>query len=183
MTSIIGEIAPDGHSAEALLAVAYAELRQIAARRLSVESPGQTLQPTALVHEAWISLGGSEGRFKDRDHFLAAASEAMRKLLIDRARKRRSERHGGGLQRVDLDSVDVATTTDDETLLRLDEALGRFELESPEKAALVKLRFYSGLTIDEAAHALKIAPATAKRHWAFARAWLFAELQDGERRL
>lgn len=179
MTSPIREYPADWQSAEELLAVVYDQLRQLAARRLDVEAASQTLQPTALVHEAWLSLGGSDGRFKNRDHFLAAASEAMRKLLVDRARKRQCVRHGGQLTKVDLDSVDLALTTDDETLLRLDEALERLAKEAPEKASLVKLRYFTGLTIQEAAQTLGIAPATANRHWAFARAWLFAELQDG----
>lgn len=181
MTSPIKEYPAEWQSAEELLTVVYDQLRRLAARRLDVEAASQTLQPTALVHEAWLSLGGSEGRFKDREHFLAAASEAMRKLLVDRARKRLCVRHGGQLTKVDLDSVDLALTTDDETLLRLDEALERLEEEAPEKASLVKLRYFTGLTIQEAAQTLGIAPATANRHWAFARAWLFAELQDGSK--
>ncbi len=178
MTSLIRESPPDWPSAEDLLTVVYTQLRQIAAKRLDLEAASQTLQPTALVHEAWLSLGGSDRRFKDRNHFLAAASEAMRRLLVDRARRRQCVRHGGRLTKVDLDSVDLAATTDDETLLRLDEALERLAVEFPERACLVKLRYFTGMTIHEAAQTMGIAPATANRQWAFARAWLFAELND-----
>ena len=181
MTSRIRENPLEWQSAEDLLAVVYAQLRDIAARRLDGEAASQTLQPTALVHEAWLSLGGSNGRFKNQDHFLAAASEAMRRLLVDRARKRQCVRYGGQLTKVDLDSVDLAATTDDETLLRLDEALERLSIEAPEKASLVKLRYFTGMTIQEAAQTLGVAPATANRHWAFARAWLFAELREGQK--
>lgn len=168
----------DRQAAEELLPLVYEELRLLAAQRMAQEAAGQTLQPTALVHEAWLKLTGSSGQqWNGRGHFFGAAAEAMRRILIDRARRRNRVRHGHGLQRMDLDQIDVAMATDDETLLRLDEALGRLAAEDPEKARLVELRYFAGLAIPEAAEALGISPATAKRHWAYARAWLFAELK------
>ena len=145
---------------------------------MAKEPPGQTLQPTALVHEVWLRLAGSgKERWNSRGHFFGAAAEAMRRILIDRARKRHRERHGHGLVRIDLSQLDVAITTDDELLLRVNEALEKLETEAPDRAQLVKLRFFTGLSIVEAAEAMGIAPATANRHWAFARAWLLAELE------
>ena len=168
----------DPRAAEELLPLVYEELRTLAAQRMAQEAAGQTLQPTALVHEAWLKLTGSASQpWNGRGHFFGAAAEAMRRILIDRARRRHRARHGHGLQRIDLDQMDVAIATDDETLLRLDEALGRLAAEDPEKARLVELRFFAGLAIPEAAEALGISPATAKRHWAYTRAWLFAELK------
>jgi len=177
VTRIVGSIAGgDPKASEELLPLVYEELRKLAAARLAHEAPGQTLQPTALVHEAWLKLGGSNQDWNSRGHFFAAAAEAMRRILIDRARKRNRHRHGAGLERINLDSVDLAATTDDDTLLRLDEALAKLASEEPEKAALVKLRYFSGLNIPDAARALGISEATAKRHWAYARAWLYCEL-------
>lgn len=170
----------DPKASEELLPLVYEELRKLAASRLAHEASAQTLQPTALVHEAWLKLGGSNHDWNSRGHFFAAAAEAMRRILIDRARKRNRLRNGGGLQRIDLDSVDLATTTDDETLLRLDEALTKLAAEAPAKAELVKLRYFSGLSIPNAARALDISEATAKRHWTYARAWLFCELSQRE---
>lgn len=168
----------DPQAAEELLPLVYEELRKLAAHRMANEAPGQTLQPTALVHEAWLKLvGPGLQAWNSRGHFFGAAAEAMRRILIDRARKRNRGRHGHGLQRIDLDQVDVAATADDDTLLRVSEALDKLAGEAPEKAELVKLRYFAGLSIPDAAEALGISPATAKRHWAFARAWLFAELQ------
>ena len=166
----------DPKASQDLLPLVYEELRNLAAARLAHEAAGQTLQPTALVHEAWLKLGGSDHDWNGRGHFFAAAAEAMRRILIDRARKRSRQRHGGGMQRVNLDSVDFAATTDDDTLLRLDEALAKLATEEPAKAELVKLRYFSGLSIPDAALALGISEATAKRHWAYARAWLYCEL-------
>jgi RNA polymerase sigma factor (TIGR02999 family) len=168
----------DTQAAEQLLPLVYDELRKLAAHKMANEAPGQTLQPTALVHEAWLKLVGlGPQSWNSRGHFFGAAAEAMRRILIDRARKRNRERHGRGLQRIDLDQVDVAVTADDDTLLRVSEALDKLAGEAPEKAELVKLRYFAGLSIPDAAQALGISPATAKRHWAFARAWLFAELR------
>jgi RNA polymerase sigma factor (TIGR02999 family) len=168
----------DPKAAEELLPLVYDELRKLAAHRMAKEAPGQTLQPTALVHEAWIKLvGPGTQAWSGRGHFFGAAAEAMRRILIDRARKRKRERHGHGLQRIDLDQVDVAATADDDMLLRVSEALDKLAAEAPDKAQLVKLRYFAGLPIPDAAEALGISPATAKRRWTFARAWLFAELQ------
>ncbi len=167
-------------AAERLLPLVYDELRKLAAAKLAREAPGQTLQPTALVHEAWLRLvGPGNEHWNGRAHFFGAAAEAMRRILIDRARKRHRQRHGHGLVRLDISQLDVALSTDDELLLRLNEALEKLEAEAPEKAHLVKLRFFTGLSVIEAAETLGIAPITAKRHWAFARAWLLAELQGG----
>jgi len=141
------------------------------------EAPNQTLQPTALVHEVWLKLAGpGPQHWNSRGHFFGAAAEAMRRILIDRARRRGRLRHGHGLERIDLSKVDVAATSDDEALLLVSEALDRLAAEAPDKAELIKLRYFAGLSIPDAAEALGISPATAKRHWAFARAWLFAEL-------
>jgi len=182
LTQIFGAVsAGDEHAAEKLLPLVYDELRRLAAARLSKEAPGQTLQPTALVHEAWLRLVGSENEhWNGRRHFFGAAAEAMRRILIDRARKRHRKRHGEGLVRIDFNSLDVAITTDEELLLRVNEALEKLEAEAPERAQLVKLRFFAGLSVSESAEALGIAPATAKRYWTFARAWLLAELKDSE---
>jgi|SRR5579872_4526479 len=173
--------AGDEGAAERLLPLVYNELRRLAAAKLAQEAPGQTLQPTALVHEAWLRLiGPGNNHWNSRGHFFGAAAEAMRRILIDRARKRHRQRHGHGLVRVDLSQLDIAITTDDDLLLRVNEALEKLEAEAPDRAQLVKLRFFTGLSITEAAEAMGVAPATANRHWAFARAWLLAELQkDG----
>ena len=177
VTRILESIAGgDPKASEELLPLVYEELRKLAAVRLAHEAAGQTLQPTALVHEAWLKLGGSNHDWNSRGHFFAAAAEAMRRILIDRARKRNRQRHGAGLERINLDSVDLAATTDDDTLLRLDEALTKLAEEEPDKAELVKLRFFSGLNIPDAARALGISEATAKRRWTYGRAWLYCEL-------
>jgi RNA polymerase sigma factor (TIGR02999 family) len=162
-----------------LLPLVYEELRRLAVNKLANEAPGQTLQTTALVHEAWLSLAGkADSQWKDRAHFLAAAADAMRHILIDNARRKQRVRHGGGLQRVNLDQVEIAVTTDEQTLLRVDEALTKFAAEEPIKAELVKLRYFAGLSIPEAAEALGISESTAKRAWAYARAWLYQELRE-----
>jgi RNA polymerase sigma factor (TIGR02999 family) len=173
------EAAAHGNAAAAqeILPLVYDELRRLAAQKMTHEAEGQTLQPTALVHEAWLKLSGSSQQWNHRGHFFSAAAEAMRRILIDRARKRKRERHGHGLQRLNLDDVDVAATADDDTLLCVNEALEKFAEETPDKAELVKLRYFAGLSIPEAAHALGISDATAKRHWAYARAWLLSELK------
>jgi RNA polymerase sigma factor (TIGR02999 family) len=170
--------AGDEGAAERLLPLVYNELRHLAAAKLAQEAPGQTLQPTALVHEAWLRLvGPGNEHWNGRGHFFGAAAEAMRRILIDRARKRHRERHGHGLVRVDLEQLDVAIAADDDLLLRVNEALEKLEAEAPDRARLVKLRFFTGLSIAEAAEVMGVAPITAKRHWAFARAWLLTELQ------
>ena len=179
VTQILQAIdAGDPNASEELLPLVYDELRKLAGARLAREPAGQTLQATALVHEAWIRLSGAANQeWNSRGHFFGAAAEAMRRILIDRARKRKRVRHGGDLARVNLDSVVLATTTDDESLLRLDEALEKLTQESPQKAKLVKLRYFAGLSLKDAAAAMEISPATAKRHWAYARAWLLSELK------
>src|SRR5262249_517027 len=150
----------------------------LAAHKMANERPGQTLQATALVHEAWIKLAGStDQQWRSRRHFFGAAAEAMRRILIDRARRRNPHPPAARLQRINLTSADLAITTDDETLLCLDEALVKFTLESPDKAELIKLRYFAGLTLAQAAQALGISLATAKRHWVYARAWLLCALQ------
>ena len=170
-----------GKESSDLLPLVYEELRRVAANKLAAQAPGQTLQTTALVHEAWLRLAGNHDRqWQDRTHFLAAAAEAMRHILIDNARRKNRVRHGKGLTRVNLEDVDFAVASDDETLLRVDEALTKFAVQEPIKAELVKLRFFAGLSIPEAAEALGMSESTAKRAWAFARAWLYHELtQEG----
>jgi len=170
----------DPKAAEELLPLVYEELRRLAAQKMAHEAAGQTLQPTALVHEAWLRLVGSHDQaWNSRGHFFAAAAEAMRRILIDNARRKNRLRHGQGLARVDLDQVDVAIHSDDETLLQVDDALRKLSQEDPVKAELVKLRFFIGLSIAEAGQALGLSESTAKRYWAYARAWLYEELKGG----
>lgn len=167
-------------SADALMEQVYHELRLLAAGRMARESPGQnTLQATALVHEAWLRLVDEQGRaqFQNRAHFFGAAAEAMRRILIDRARRRQALRHGGGQERVDVQDLEIAAPAPDGELLAVHEALDRLAVVEPQKAELVKLRYFAGLSIEDAASALSISPATAKRWWAYARAWLFQELE------
>jgi RNA polymerase sigma factor (TIGR02999 family) len=170
----------DARAAEQLLPLVYRELRWLAARRLRSEDPGLTLDPTALVHEAYLRLVGSDPSraFGGRAHFFAAAAEAMRRILIERARRRGRLRHGGGRARFPLEGHDSAAPLPDERLLALDEALARFAAEDPGKAELVRLHFFAGLTLEEAGALLGLSRATAVRHWAYARAWLFDAL-DG----
>ncbi|HHY84896.1 MAG TPA: sigma-70 family RNA polymerase sigma factor [Verrucomicrobia bacterium] len=170
----------DPTAAEQLLPLVYEELRRLAAHRMANEAAGQTLQPTALVHEAWLRLTGNpDQKWDGRAHFFAAAAEAMRRILIERARKRRAVRHGGEQQRVDLAEFDLAAPAKDDQLLAIDEALEKFASQHPEEAKLVKLRYYVGMTIEEAAEALGISPRTAKYHWTHARAWLYCEINRG----
>jgi len=171
----------EGKPASELLPLVYDELRRVAAHKLANEAPGQTLQTTALVHEAWLSLAGNgESQWQNRTHFLSASAEAMRHILIDRARRKNRVRHGKGLQRVNLEHVDLASASDDDTLLGVDEALTKFATEDPVKAQLVKLRYFVGLSIPEAAAAMGMSESTAKRAWAYARAWLYDELKRSE---
>ena len=168
----------DPTAAEQLLPVVYDELRRLAAHRMANEAAGQTLQPTALVHEAWLRLVGNDNQKWDgRAHFFAAAAEAMRRILIDRARRKRRLKHGGEMQRVDFTTLDVAILTDDEHLLAVDEALQKLAERDPVSAQLIKLRFFAGLPNIEAARLLGIPERSAKRTWAYARAWLFEELK------
>jgi RNA polymerase sigma factor (TIGR02999 family) len=164
----------DQHAAAQLLPLVYDELRRLAAARLAAEPSGNTLQPTALVHEAYLRLVGSPGgdRWDHRGHFFAAAAEAMRRILIDDARRKAAARHGGAMQRQALDPDGAPSPEPREDLLALDEALGRLESEGPLKANLVKLRYFTGLSLAEAAAALNLSERTAGRYWAYARAWL-----------
>ena len=184
VTRILSQIeSGDPSAAEQLLPLVYDELRKLAAAKLAQEKPGQTLQATALVHEAYLRLvGGGEGEqsWDTRGHFFAAAAEAIRRILVENARKKARVRHGGGRKHVDLEqAISLAEETGDD-LLSLDEALARFAVLEPAKAELVKLRYFAGLSIDEAADLLSISRTSAKRYWAYARAWLLAELQDPE---
>jgi RNA polymerase sigma factor (TIGR02999 family) len=169
----------DAHAAEQLLPLVYDELRRLAARKLAQEKPGQTLDATALVHEAYLRLVASPGGqsaeaeprlYRDRSHFFAAAAIAMRRILIEQARRKQTEKRGGGCRRQLLG--DLAAPRPDDELLALDEALDRLAEEDPSKARLVELRYFAGLTSDQAADVLGISPSTADRHWAYARAWL-----------
>ena len=170
----------DAKAAERLLPLVYEELRRLAAQKLARERPGQTLQATGLVHEAYIRLvDGESGRhWNSRGHFFGAAAEAMRRILIDRARRKQRPKHGGDRQRLDLDSAFPANDATPDALLAIDEALEKLEREFPEKARLVKLRHYAGCSLQQAADAMGVSPATAKRHWSFARAYLYGELMD-----
>lgn len=170
---------PDPQAARELLPLVYAELREIARRRMAGESPGVTLDATALVHEAYLKMvGGDEARnWNGRNHFLAAAAEAMRRILVDRARARGTIKRGGPRRRLQLDVADLAAEEVSEDVLLLDDALERLAREAPEKAELVKLKFFGGLTLEEAAAALGIGATTADRHWAYARAWLISAIE------
>jgi RNA polymerase sigma factor (TIGR02999 family) len=167
----------DRAAAEALLPLVYDELRRLAAARLAQESPGNTLDATALVHEAYLRLVG-DVQFADRQHFFRVAAEAMRRILIDQARRKRRIKHGGQRERVQLSDVELAADTPAEQLLALDEALDRFATLDPVKAELVKLRYFAGMSEDEAAAALGISRATASRYWTYARAWLINALDE-----
>ena len=169
----------DPKAADELLPLVYEELRRLAAHKMANEAAGHTLQPTALVHEAWLRLVAkdAQAQFQNRAHFFAAAAEAMRRILIDRARRKRAIRHGGDQQRVELqENVGIASSTDDDQLLAVNEALDKLAAEHKVEAELVKLRYFVGLTNDEAAEVLGISPRTAKYYWTHARAWLFREI-------
>ena len=165
-------------NADQLLALVYDELRRLAASKLAREPPGQTLQATALVHEAWLRLGGDGQRWANRAHFFGAAAEAMRRILIDNARRKKAVRHGGECQRMEMDHAEIAGGAPDDQLLLIHEALDRLAAEDRDKAELVKLRYFIGLTIEQAAAALEISVPTAKRWWAYARAWLYREIKN-----
>ena len=171
----------DGQAADRILPLVYEELRKLAASKMAREAPGQTLQATALVHEAWLRLGGeAQPDWKNRAHFFAAAAEAMRRILIENARRKGRIRHGGGLEKVSADRTgfDIAAAElDDEELLLLDEALTQLAAHDPRKAALVKHWFFAGLTIEQAAEVLGVSARTAHRDWLYARAWLTNEIE------
>jgi RNA polymerase sigma factor (TIGR02999 family) len=171
----------DGHAAGQLLPLVYAELRRLAAHKMAGEKPGQTLQPTALVHEAWLKLVGQEKRrWEDRNHFFAAAAEAMRQILTDNARRKLTQRHGGGHQRVQLEDCAVATASENDEIVAVSDALEKLAKLDPQRAEVVKLRYFVGLTLKEASEVLGISEPTARRYWAFARAWLYAEIRGEE---
>ena len=168
----------DPKAADELLPLVYGELRKLAAARMANEAPNQTLQPTALVHEAWLRLVGNDGQaqFQNRAHFFAAAAEAMRRILIDKARRKKAIRHGGDQQRVDIESVEVTVPVDDDQLLAINDALDKLAAQNQLEAELVKLRYFVGMTLEEAAEVLGISARTADNYWAHARAWLFREI-------
>ncbi len=169
-------------AADELLPLVYEELRKLAAHRMANEAPGQTLQPTALVHEAWLRLtGNGNTKWDGRGHFFSAAAEAMRRILIDNARRKNTQKRWSGLERVELDAVGAAASADDTMLLLISDALEVLAKEDPPSAELVKLRFFVGFTNEQAAQALGISERTAKRYWTFARAWLYDRLNQNER--
>ena len=170
----------DPQTAEELLPFVYDELRKLAARRLKQEKPGQTLQATALVHEAYLRLvdAAKIQRWDSRGHFFAAAAEAMRRILLNRARDKKRDKRGGDRLRVDLDHIELALDTSDEQLIALDDALTQFAEEDPDAARLVNLRFFAGLTLRDAAVYLGLSQRTAERQWSYARAWLYARLSQ-----
>lgn len=171
----------DPHAAEQLLPLVYEELRKLAAQKLAQEAPGQTLQATALVHEAYIRLVDTDkaADWNSRGHFFAAAAQAMRRILVERARAKQRHKRGGTRQRFQIDTLDLATHVTPDQLLAIDEALARLAVEDPSAARLVELRYFAGLTVDEASQTLGIPTTTAYRHWKYARAWLQSELLGG----
>ena len=167
----------DPKAAEELLPLVYEELRKLAAAKMAQQPDGQTLQATALVHEAWLRLvDGADRPYASRRHFFSAAAQAMRHLLIERARRKLRERHGGALQRVDADDVEIAAPADDEQLIHINTALEELALLAPEKAEVVKLRFFVGLDEKEIGELLNLSPRTVERYWSYAKAWLFERI-------
>jgi RNA polymerase sigma factor (TIGR02999 family) len=167
----------DPKAADELLPLVYGELRKLAAAKMANEAPNQTLQPTGLVHEAWLRLVGNENpQFANRAHFFAAAAEAMRRILIDKARRKRTVRHGGEQQRVDLEDLEIAAPGDDNELLAVNDALDKLAAHHPVKAEVVKLRYFVGMTFSETAEVLGISEPTANNYWVWARLWLYQEI-------
>ncbi|MBI2927347.1 MAG: sigma-70 family RNA polymerase sigma factor [Verrucomicrobia bacterium] len=170
----------DPQAAEELLPLVYQELRRLAAHKMAHEAPGQTLQPTALVHEAWLRLTDSNRQeWRGREHFFSAAAEAMRRILVENARRKLRLRHGGGLERVAFDAVDLPIAQDDEKCLRVNEALDELAATDPRKAQVVKLRVFAGLQVQEIAGVMNASEKTVQRDWTFAKAWLSRELKEG----
>ena len=170
----------DPKAAEDLLPLVYNELHKLAVAKMAHEAPGQTLQATALVHEAWLRIAGSNATvWEGRRHFFAAAAEAMRRILVEAARRKQRQRHGGGLERVEVEAVEISAPMPDDELLALDEALTRLSEINPEAVELVKLCFFVGLTQEQAAKELGVSVSTAERLWAYARAWLFRAMRKG----
>jgi RNA polymerase sigma factor (TIGR02999 family) len=171
----------DAQAADELLPLVYGELRKLAASKMANESPNQTLQPTALVHEAWLRLTGNENvKWNGRAHFFGAAAEAMRRILIDNARRKQALRHGGDQQRLDVDDIEIAAPGKEEELLAINDALEEFAKIDPQKAELVKLRYFVGLKVEETAEVLGISVPTAIRWWNYSRAWLYQKIQGGK---
>lgn len=179
ITVILERVEKGDPKAAELLPLVYGELRRLAAHKMAAESSGHTLQPTALVHEAWLRLAGDDGqaKFQNRAHFFGAAAEAMRRILIERARRRLAAKRGAGAEHLDLDEMEIASPLADDTLLSLNEALEKFAAVDARKAELVKLRYFVGLNFEDAAAALGIAVPTAKQWWAYSRAWLAVEIK------
>ena len=170
----------DPKAAEELLPLVYEELRKLAAAKMAHEAAGQTLQATALVHEAWLRLvGDANPKFDGRAHFFGAAAEAMRRILIERARRRQRQRHGGGQEKVVLSGVEIAALAEDEKLLQVNEVLGELEAADPAEAQIVKMKFFMGMKVDEIAGALGVSEKTVQRHWAHAKVWLFQRIREG----
>ena len=170
----------DPKAAGELLPLVYDELRKLAAARMAQEAPGQTLQPTALVHEAWLRLVGNEKQKWDvRAHFFGAAAKAMRRILVERARRRQRMRHGGDQEKVELEGVEISAAVEDEKLLQVSEALGELETADPAEAQVVKMKFFKGMKAEEIADALAISEKTVQRHWAHAKVWLFQRIRGG----
>ena len=180
VTELLGKAAGgDARSLNQLYEHVYAELRAIAARKMASERPGHTLQPTALVNEAYLRLGGAEQfKFQNRAHFFGAAAEAMRRILVENARRKARLKRGGDHERVDLEHLDLAETTPDEKVLLIDEALEQLEKQDPQRARVVVLKFFAGLTNQEVAASLGVTERTVERHWAYARAWLFRAIRQ-----
>jgi RNA polymerase sigma factor (TIGR02999 family) len=169
----------DPQAADRLLELVYEELRRLAASKMARETPGQTLQPTELVHEAWLRLVGTKNpKFENRNHFFSAAAEAMRRVLIDRARRKLTQRHGGGVERVDLDGQDLASPEIDEQLLAVHEVLDKFAKDHPVQAEVVKLRYFVGMTNEETAQVLGISVSSVNNYWMFSRTWILHEIKN-----
>jgi RNA polymerase sigma factor (TIGR02999 family) len=167
------------NAADQLLVLVYEELRKLATSKMARETPGQTLQPTELVHEAWLRLvGNANPKFENRAHFFSAAAEAMRRILIDRARRKLTQRHGGSCERVDLEKLELAAPEADQQLLAVHEVLDKLASEHPSQAQVVKLRYFAGMTNEETAEALGVSVATVRNYWTFARTWIFQEIRN-----
>jgi RNA polymerase sigma factor (TIGR02999 family) len=182
ITQILNAVGREGRGSEELLPLVYEDLRRLAAARMANEAAGQTLQPTAVVHEAWLRLVGDGDRtWQNRAHFFGAAAEAMRRILIENARRKSRLKRGGGLSRLDIESIELADTTPDDKILLINEALEKLQKEDPEKARIVTLKFFGGLTNQEVAESFGVTERTIERQWAYAKAWIFQSLQSQNR--
>lgn len=180
VTQLMGAVqSGDPRASDQLLVLVYDELRKLATSKMAHEQPGQTLQPTALVHEAWLKLVQAKPvSWENRGHFFAAASEAMRRILIDNARRKAAKRHGGNLLRIDIEWIDIPAKASEDALLAVSEALDKLATEDPKAAEVVKLRFFTGLSVEDAALALGVTSRSARRYWKFARVWLYDYLRN-----